>query len=260
MTCTNRNRQCGGYEDTNHDIFINLDQGTIGTSKKQLLNNARKERAAHKTIEEHPRPQASSDLVLRPASPLAISDPRQSYLRTKKAPFLREMTGRDFPEYVKSLWHRLSSEYSVTDDIWSVGVPHLLFQSKAFDLTAFALCTQRLSVSENDPKYQSMSLSAYSTALQSHRDHVNSNHPAAILAATSALLAFVEGAQPKGSHATYRIGQQGHFWGTIALMKACGPAPFQNPGYHEIFKKVRDMAVSLPAHTRASRSIHDILF
>lgn len=133
----------------------------------------------------------------------------------------------------------------MTDDIWTLGVPSLMFQNRTFDLTVIALCMQRLSVRENDSRYQSMSLDAYSTALQSHRDRLNSHRPSAILATTSALLTLLEGAQPNGSHVTYRAGHEGHFMGTIALMKACGPEPFHAPGYHEIFKKVREMAVSL---------------
>ncbi|KAL9091098.1 MAG: hypothetical protein Q9165_005025 [Trypethelium subeluteriae] len=98
-----------------------------------------------------------------------------------------------------------------------------------------------------------MSLDAYSSALQSHRNRLNSSPPSATLAVTSMLLALYEGAQPSGSHGTYRRGHQGHFKGAIALMEACGPGPFQDPGYHEVFKKVRDVAVQI-AFSRKERT------
>ncbi|KAI9667443.1 MAG: hypothetical protein M1821_000259 [Bathelium mastoideum] len=116
-----------------------------------------------------------------------------------------------------------------------------MFQNKGFDLAVFAVSTQRLGISENDIRYQNLSLSAYSTVLQVHRKLVDSSRPSPMLAAISALLMFLEAAQPQGSPSVRRVGHQSHFKGTIALMEACGPEHFQARGYHDIFKKLRDM-------------------
>ncbi|KAL9079411.1 MAG: hypothetical protein Q9157_001710 [Trypethelium eluteriae] len=213
---------------------------------RQLLNNARRGRDTRQGQKECAKPDFSNSLMLRAEHPLGSPDGPQRRASPQTVTGPHGLSDRDFPDHVKYLWHNLNSEYSVTYDIWAAGVPSILFRNEAFDLAAIALSTQRLSIREKDPRYYSMSLTAYSSALQSHRGRLNSSPPSALLAVTSMLLALYEGAQPKGSHITYRGGHQGHFNGAIALMETCGPGPFQDPGYHEIFKKVRDVAVSPP--------------
>ena len=149
-----------------------------------------------------------------------------------------------FKEHVQYLLHDLCFAYTKTNDVWTIGLPYLMLQDRGFDLAIFAIATQRLGISKNDHKYQDMSLSAYSMVLEIHRKLLNSNRPSPMLAVTSALLTFVEGAQPKGPYSARRVGHQSHFRGTIALMDACGPECLQALGYHDIFKKIRDMDVS----------------
>ena len=133
----------------------------------------------------------------------------------------------------------------MTNDVWSIGLPVLICQNKGFDLAVFAVSTQRLALSENDFKFLNLSLDAYSTVLQIHRQLLDSSRPSPILAAMSALLMFFEAAQPNGSDSARRVAHQSHFRGTIALMEACGLEHFQAPGHHDIFKKLRDMEASL---------------
>ncbi|KAI9688328.1 MAG: hypothetical protein M1820_010256 [Bogoriella megaspora] len=250
QNCLRLGRECK-YQDSAFDVFVNINHQTIQSSKRKLLDDAKKERSSsHQANTSKPRqkPHRSGRLECNQNASNSLSqnlsrphEPWQSLM-----PLSREVPRQYLEQHCHALWRDFDVNYTHTNDVWSVGVPTLQFGCKFFDLAAMALSLHRLAISKNSHTYGNLSLDAYAIAVQGQRRMLSVDQPKVpipLLAVSALLLALFEGSQTSSLIFAHRFGFQSHTHGAFVLMQRAGPAPFREPGFHEIFKKAREMAV-----------------
>ena len=145
----------------------------------------------------------------------------------------------------ESLWNAFCKGYCVTREYWPRGVSQLASQNKVLDLAIMALCAKRLSF-DGYPEFLTFSYDAYGRSLQLFRSQIGRlRGKANALWATVCLIFMLYEA------CSFRRDEPfpakniafSHLNGAMALMTDCGPQAFTDPGFYEVFQKIRELVV-----------------
>jgi hypothetical protein len=154
-----------------------------------------------------------------------------------------------FGQHLAALWNSFLSGYCKTKDYWPPGCSLLAFQNRALDLSLVSLSAQQLALSFPKSSFSLLSLKAYNESISIYRKLLQNRHRnsmTALLAVTSTMYALMEASLMKPLDiTTFSWGKSGHFDAALSLLMQGGPDPFALPGFHFVFKKIREMGASL---------------
>lgn len=158
----------------------------------------------------------------------------------------------DFRQHLDVLWPSFLSSYSKTDGYWPAGCQLLVRRSDVLDLSLVALCVGRLAAdSPGASDLLVLSLSAHNRSIGLYRRLMQAEHTGAglkaLLAVTSTIYAVMDASLLSAADiAAGGWGESGHFDGALSMIRQIGPSAFSSGGVHLVFKKIREMGVSMP--------------
>ena len=170
--------------------------------------------------------------------------------------YLLDISAVEFNSYLAALWNQFHVAYTRTPDCWSEQLTAIQTNNRALDLARLALATLRLSISDQRKEYRVFALSAYDASLRAFRrilqDHQQSSKQLQVVLST--LFALFEGAQETPT-SICSSGWAGHLAGAVMLLQQQDPRSFAAGILHAVFKKLREMIVSLPTEPTSRPSV-----
>lgn len=239
FNCTKAGRQCGGYDPDAIRAFVNLDATNVShPNKKRLVDEAR--------IKANDSRSNDCRLLYRDQSANQIPGPSSSRaIPLSRLDIITLET--DFRQHFEVLWRTFILSYCQTKDYWPIGCSALSLRNKALDFSLVALSAQRLALNSPGSSLHVLSLTAYNKSIGLYRSlmqHKQSKELNGILAVTSTVYALVDACLKQPTDiAMFSWGTSGHFDGALALMMKTGPEIYSASGFHQVFKKIREMGV-----------------
>jgi hypothetical protein len=221
--------------------FVNLDATNVSRrNKKQLLCEALAKSKGSGIKEARPPQRSLSVIQLSASSSYDVPPLAGLNVFTLQA---------DFRQHVEALWRTFQASYCQTEDYWPPGCSVLTLRNEALDFSLVALSSQRLALNSPGSDLRLLSLTAYNKSVGLYRSLIQRPNNAgltAILAVTSTVYALIEASMMNPEDiANFGWGKSGHFDGALALMRSSGPHFYSTPGFHLVFKKIREMGVCL---------------